>query len=104
MPPKGLCGQSGDGHLDRQVDGVQAPPLGLHTSLPLMLPVSQDHRDGGITEMEECKLLGGKGNIDGESSKRGFGLTRLAVQNAVLLELIRLETVCGCLANKASYI
>lgn len=55
-----------EGHLDRQVAGVQAPPLGLHTSLPLILPVSQDHSE---REAEECELSQ-RGNGEGESSDR----------------------------------
>lgn len=41
---------------------LQSPPLGLHTFLPLTLPVSQNHR-----ELEECDSFF-KGKNEGESS------------------------------------
>lgn len=43
-----------EGHLERQVAAVQAPPPGLHTSLLLILTVSQDH-----IEREECEVKEG---------------------------------------------
>lgn len=50
-----------EGHLDQQVAGVQAPPLGLHTSLLLILPVGEDHRER--ERDEECEVKKKKGRI-----------------------------------------
>lgn len=51
------------------------PPLGLHTILPLTLPVSQDHR-----EMEECGRFFFLRRPDRESER----LIKLVKQNAII--------------------
>lgn len=66
--------QSAEGHLDRQVAVLQAPPLGLHTFLPLTLPVSQDHR-----EMEECELF-----LRQSPDRELERLIKLVKQNAII--------------------
>lgn len=50
-PVSSLTWLTTEGHLDGQVALLRAPPLGLHTSVVLIHPVIQDHR-----ESQECKV------------------------------------------------
>lgn len=55
-----------EGHLDRQVAELQAPPLGLHTSLPPDPPCQPER--GSVEGMEGRKKK--RENSEGESSDR----------------------------------
>lgn len=75
--------------------GVQAPPLGLHTSVLLILPVSQDHRERKTDrEKERGERRNVRGESEGESSDRGLErlIKRAAVKKSEIIE--------ACMKNK----
>lgn len=68
--------------------GVQAPPLGLHTSVLLTLPVSQDHRERKTDREKEGEEECEGGESEGESSDRGLErlIKRAVVKKSEIIE------------------